>query len=93
MSSRMLYNKDIKKIQGGNKNMKTYSAIVKDKYTKKTVIIKNQEHNTKAEFIQTLRKNSYSVNPQKAKESEVFDYIINNTNCYPWDWEINKVPQ
>lgn len=70
--------------------MKKYSAIVKD--GKRVVFIKNQEYNTKADFIHDLRCNGYKVNPRKVKLSDVFDYIIEHTNCNPWDWDIKAVP-
>lgn len=70
--------------------MKLYSAVVKD--GDKIVFIKNQEYNTKAEFINDLRHNGYKVNPKKVKTSEVFEYIVNHTNMYPWDWDLTKVP-
>ena len=70
--------------------MKLYSAFVKD--GKRLVVIKNQEYNTKADFIHDLRSNGYKVNPKKVKESVLFEYIINNTNCYSWDWDLRTVP-
>ena len=73
--------------------MAIYKAIVTDKRTRIKSIIEC-EYNTKAEFIHDLRKNGYSVNPIKAKTKEVFDYIMDNTDCNPWDWkEINAIPQ
>lgn len=70
--------------------MKKYSAIVKDEG--RTVFIKNQEYENKAAFIYDLRKNGYKVNPRKVKPSDVFEYILNHTNCAPWDWDIKAVP-
>ena len=70
--------------------MKMYSAFVKD--GKRVVQIRNQEHNTKAEFIHDLRCNGYKVNPKKVKESSVYDYIVNHTNMAPWDWDLKAVP-
>ena len=70
--------------------MTTYSAIVKTENG--VAIIKNQEYSTKNEFIKDLRKNGYKVNPKKVKKSDVFDYIFNHTNMYPWDWDITAVP-
>lgn len=70
--------------------MKKYSAIVKD--GNRAVLIKNQEYPTKADFIHDLRCNGYKVNPKKVKPSDVFDYIMNNTNCNPLDWDLTKVP-
>ena len=67
-----------------------YSALVND--GKRIVEIKNQEYNTKAEFIHDLRGNGYKVNPKKVKKSAIYDYIVNHTNMYPWDWELKAVP-
>lgn len=72
--------------------MTIYKAIVTDKTDRRRVIIES-ECNTKAEFIHDLRANGYAVNPVKVKKKEVFEYIMNHTNCYPWDWkEINAIP-
>lgn len=68
--------------------MKKYSAIVKD--GTRTVIIKDQEYNTKAAFIHDLRCNGYKVNPDKVKPAKVFDYIMTHTNCNPWDWKLTE---
>lgn len=65
--------------------MKTYKAIVKDKQSKRRIIIE-REYETKADFIKDLRGNGYGVNAIKVKEAEEFDRIINETNCEPWDW-------
>lgn len=70
--------------------MKLYSAVVKD--GNRIVFIKNQEYSTKAEFIHDLRHNGYKVNPMKVKPASVFEYIMQHTNCAPWDWELRKVP-
>lgn len=71
--------------------MKPYSAVVKDDNW--TVFIRNQEYKNKAEFIRDLRANGYRVNPKKVKESALFDYILNHTNCCPWDWDLAKIPE
>lgn len=68
--------------------MKKYSAVVRD--GSRRVFITNQEYKTKADFIHDLRRNGYKVNPTKVKTARVFDYIINNTNCNPWDWELTE---
>lgn len=68
-----------------------YSAVVRD--GNRTVFIRDEEYNTKAEFIHDLRRNGYTVNPKKVKPADVFDYIMEHTNCYPWDWEIKSVPK
>lgn len=72
--------------------MKMYKAIVTDKMNGRKVVIES-EYSTKTEFIRDLRLNGYAVNPVKVKTKEVFDYIMNYTNCNPFDWkEINEVP-
>lgn len=71
--------------------MKEYSAIVKD--GNRVVFIKNQEYQRKADFIHDLRANGYKVNPKKVKPANVFDYILNHTNCAPWDWDLKEIPQ
>ena len=48
----------------------------------------HQEYRTKADFIHDLRCNGYKVNPMKVKTSRTFDYIINHTDCNPWDWKL-----
>ena len=69
--------------------MKEYSAVVKD--GARVVFIKNQEYQRKADFIHDLRANK--VNPKKVKQADVFEYILNHTNCAPWDWDLKEVPQ
>ena len=68
-----------------------YKAIVKDKQTKKLTIIES-DYNCKNDFIHDLRSNGYMVNNKKVKEAKLFDYIINNTNCNKWDWDIKEIP-
>jgi hypothetical protein len=68
-----------------------YSAVVRDKYdNNKVKFIKNQEYSRKSDFIRDLRGNGYAVNPLKVKKSEVFDYIMEHTNCNLWDWQENN---
>lgn len=71
--------------------MKEYSAVVKD--GARVVFIKNQEYQRKADFIHNLRANGYKVNPKKVKQADVFEYILNHTNCAPWDWDLKEIPQ
>ena len=66
-----------------------YKAIVKDKQTKELIIIES-EYDKKIDFINDLRGNGYMVNPLKVKKAEVFNYIMDNTNCNKWDWEENN---
>lgn len=67
--------------------MKNYKAIVKQ--NGKTEIIEIQSE-SKKQLISDLRKNGYSVDPIKVKKSEVFDYIMDHTNCNEWDWKENN---
>lgn len=72
--------------------MPLYKAIVTNKMNRRKVIIES-EYSTKAEFVCELRANGYAVNPVKVKTKEVFDYIMNHTNCNICDWkEIKAVP-
>ena len=72
--------------------MKEYKAIVKDKETKEKRIV-TFEATGLQDALNTLRKNGYAVSNYKVKPADVFDYIINNTNCNEWDWkEIKYVP-
>ena len=71
--------------------MKKYSAVVKD--GARVVFIKNQEYQRKADFIHDLRSNGYKVDPKKVKPADVFEYILNHTNCAPWDWDLKEIPQ
>lgn len=68
--------------------MKQYSAAVKD--GNRIVFITNQEYKTKQDFIHDLRHNGYKVDPKKVKPSRVFQYIVNHTNCNPWDWNLTE---
>ena len=72
--------------------MTMFSALVKDKETKQITRI-DSEYPTKAKFIYDLKANGYAVNPNKVKILEIFDYILENTNCTPEEWKyINKIP-
>ena len=72
--------------------MKKFSAVVKDSYSNRIVFIENQEYTTKKDFINDLRNNGYKVNPKKVKSSELFRYIVENTNMYDWDWDLKEIP-
>jgi len=72
--------------------MTLYSAYVKMKSDKQITRI-DREYPNKAKFIYDLRANGYSVNPDKVKDFDVFNFILNETNCTPEDWKyINKIP-
>ena len=67
---------------------KLYKALVKNENNE--IVIIESEYSTKKDFIKDLRTNGYKVNPIKVKKAKIFDYIMNNTNCYDWDWKENK---
>lgn len=68
--------------------MKKFKAIVRDRQTKEIVIIES-EYKTKTDFVKDLRQNGFIVDPYKVKTSEIFDYIMENTNGNVWDWKNN----
>ncbi len=71
---------------------KIYKAIATYKKNNARIVIKGV-YTSKAAFIKDLRGNGYSVNPDKVKTKEVFDYIINHTDCSPADWKINRIAE
>lgn len=70
--------------------MKKYKAIVK---FEGVATIIEAEYRTKKEFIEDLKRNGYKVNPSKVKEADLFDYILNNTDCTEDAWKIKKIGQ
>lgn len=62
-----------------------YKSLVRDKKTKELVIIESG-YESKKDFIRDLRRNGYAVNRNKVKKTKEFDFIMNNTNCSPEDW-------
>lgn len=71
---------------------KIFKAMVTNKKNNERIVIEGI-YTSKAEFIKDLRWNGYSVNDNKVKTEEVFDYIINHTDCSPEDWKINRIPE
>lgn len=55
--------------------MKTYKAVVKDKQTKRYLVIES-EYNTQKEFLSDLRANGYSIYRNRIAESSKFDKLI-----------------
>lgn len=62
-----------------------YKGIVKDKITKKTDIGMLECDNKKS-FIKNFRMNGYSVDVKRVKKAEVFDAIIDYTDCEDFTW-------
>ena len=60
--------------------MTMYKAFVRDKKTKERLFVES-EYPTKTAFIKDLKGNGYSVNPIKVKEAELYNWILENTNC------------
>lgn len=71
---------------------KIFKAVVTYKKNNARIVIEGV-YTSKAAFIKDLRGNGYSVNANKVKTKEVFDYIINHTNCSPTDWKINHIAE
>lgn len=66
-----------------------FKAVVKDKETKELKILE-KDYSSKTKFIQELRRNGFIVNEMKVKKAEVFDYIMDHTNCEYGDWKYNN---
>lgn len=66
-----------------------FKAVVRDKKTRKISFLE-ENYPTKKEFINDIRANGYSVNPNKVKPSKVFNYIMEKTDCNSWDWKNNN---
>ena len=69
---------------------KRYKALVRDKQTQEIEFIES-EYNSKASFIEDLRRNGYAVAPHKVQPAEAFDFVMNYTNCEPEDWKHAKM--
>jgi hypothetical protein len=67
--------------------MANYKAIIKQ--DGKSEIIE-MESTSKKQLIEDIRKNGYSVNSLYVKKSEIFDHIMDHTNCNEWDWKENN---
>lgn len=65
---------------------KMYKAFVKDKEDGRKLFIES-EYTSKSAFIKDLRCNGYAVNQKKVKLKVVYDFILEHTDCYPWDYE------
>ena len=72
--------------------MTTYKTLATDKQTGERVTIE-REYNTKQEFIADVRRNGYKVNAKRTKETNLYNWIIENTNCNERDWEIRSIPK
>jgi hypothetical protein len=70
-----------------------FKASVKSKTTGKISHIEITQTN-KANAIRDIRGNGYSVDANKVKSPEVFNFIIENTNATPEAWRyINRLPE
>ena len=67
--------------------MKTFKALVKDTDGKTLTI--ESDYNSKAEFIDDLRRNGFRVNRVTVKTKAAYDHIVTNTNGQRWDWTDN----
>lgn len=69
--------------------MKTQSYKAAVKLDGKMEIIETISE-SKKQFIADLRANGYKVNDMHVKKTDVFNHIMNNTNCNEWDWKENN---
>ena len=69
-----------------------YKALVTDIVTKERIILED-DCKTKKQFLEFIRSNGYSVSDLKVKKADVWDWIVNETNCYPEDWYFNEIPE
>lgn len=71
---------------------KIFKTIATYKKNNARIVIEGV-YTSKAAFIKDLKGNGYSVNASKVKTKEVFDYIINHTDCSPAAWKINRIAE
>jgi len=70
-----------------------FKTCVKYKPTGKYSIIES-DYPTKAQFISDLRANGYAVNPLRIKESNLYNWIVENSNGEESEWKyINRIPE
>lgn len=69
-----------------------YKGIIKDKETGEKIIRTFEGYRDKDEVVQTIRANGYAVDWDHVKPTELFDWIMDHTNCEPIDWKLTKVP-
>lgn len=67
----------------------SWTASVVDKQTGKRVWL-TQQYATKKEFMDDLKRNGYTYNPNRIKPTDVFYFIVKETNCYLEDWKKYK---
>ena len=78
--------------------MKTYKALVTDRYegTKKVI---ESEYPNKKMFLEDLRGNGYKCSDYYCKEAELFDWVSNEASYYCEDddhysvWHFTKIPK
>ena len=67
--------------------MKTYKALVENKENGKLVVLTVEAEN-KADAKKDIRLNGYTIRNNRCLESKYYDYVVENTNCEKWDWEM-----
>jgi alkylated DNA repair dioxygenase AlkB len=68
---------------------KLYKTIAWDKQNKKYDTLEFMQESKEA-FIRDCRGNGYRVNEKQVRLADEYDWIINNTNCNKWDWDIKR---
>lgn len=66
--------------------MTMYKAFITDKKTGEKRFMDSDSFDSIKEFKRALRENGYSVS--KIAETELYDFILNHTNCEKRDWDI-----
>lgn len=67
--------------------MRMYKAAVRSREDNKILFIES-EYPSKKAFAVGLRANGYKVNPAMIKQTVLFEYIVDYTNCSPEDWKL-----
>lgn len=62
-----------------------YKTCAKEKETGRLVVVE-LDCSSKNNFIRDVRSNGYSVNPKRVLTKKSYDFVIENTNCYEFDW-------
>lgn len=71
--------------------MKNYMAFVTDRFDGKKFIFKSSDFGCRSrkEFIEDLHSNGYSIH--RVEIEEVYDYVLENTNCEKVDYEAARL--
>lgn len=74
--------------RGTKRTFKTMAKLKDENGKWNFHIITSAENETKLDFIWNLRGNGFKVDTKKVKRVAVYDFIVNETNCEEYLWEI-----